>query len=119
MSNVIALPSWDESSSSIRILIRQKETNMNLEDTVKTIRKIYSVLSGKSGTDVIILYKGNEYGVDKPWVIRIDSREAADTNCLSAATKLFLELKKELTDRIASMEAQTSEFKKALKLLDN
>ncbi len=92
---------------------------MNLEDTVKTIRKLYATLSGKGGTDVHIMYKGTEYGVDKPWVIRIDAREAASTDCLSAATKLYLELKKELTDRIASMEAQTADFKKALKSLDN
>lgn len=92
---------------------------MNLEDTVKAIRTVYGALSGKGPADVSLTYKGLEYGVTEPWVIRIDSREAKSINYMEAAAALLKELRGELASKITSTEQQVADYKKALKSLDN
>lgn len=92
---------------------------MDLENSIKTIRKLYSIVSGKSESDVSITYKGTDGGVTKPWSVRVDSREVTSADHMDAITTLLNQLKKELADKIAYGERQVADFKKALKTLDN
>ena len=92
---------------------------MDLETSVKTIRKLYAIITGKSDSDVTITYKGTEAGVTMPWVVRIDSRETKSANHMDAVTELLNQLRKELTEKISFSERQVADYKKALKTLDN
>lgn len=92
---------------------------MDLETSVKTIRKLYGIVTGKSESDVTITYKGTEGGITKPWAVRIDSREVTSADHMEAVTTLLDQLRKELADKIAYGERQVADFKKALKTLDN
>lgn len=92
---------------------------MNLEETVKAIRKLYGAISGKGPAEVSLTYKGLEYGVTEPWLIRIDSREAKAKDYMTAAYTLLEDLKNELKQKVNSIEQQADDYKKALKSLDN
>lgn len=92
---------------------------MDFEASVKSIRKVYGVLTGKSDNDVIVTYKGTGYGQTKPWHIRIDAREAQHESHEGAAKTLLDTLKKELSDKVASTEREAETLRKALNNLGN
>jgi len=92
---------------------------MDFEAAVKSIRKTYTILTGKSDVDVILTYKGTGYGVTEPWHVRIDAREAQDKTHDGAVKMLLDKLKKELNDKVLSTEREAEVLRKALNSLGN
>lgn len=92
---------------------------MDLEATVKAIRKVHSILSSKEDAEFMLTNKGTTHGVTKPWRASIGSHEAASGDHMEAITELLNKLKQELTDRIKFTEKQVSDHKKILNSLDN
>jgi len=92
---------------------------MNLEDAVINIRKLYTIVSGKTECDVILTYKGKEYGVTKSWMARIDGRETVGKDHMEAVMLLFADLKIDLEKKVSFTEQQVATFKKVLSNFDN
>jgi len=92
---------------------------MEFEPAVKAIRQTYKVLSGKSEAEVILTYKGTEYGVTQPWHIKVENREARHETHIGAANMLLEILKKELNDKVLSAEREAVALRKALNGLGN
>jgi len=86
---------------------------MNFAETIQDIKKIYKVLVDKD-FEVFTIYKGNGLGITTPWLIRIDSREVNAVSPEQGAEALFIELKKELANKIKFLESQASAFQKTL-----
>lgn len=91
---------------------------MDFNALILNIRKLYSIVHGKD-SEVILTYKGKEYGVTKPWHLRCDLREVNSLTHESAAEELFNLLKKELKDKIASTEKSAADLKNVLNTFAN
>lgn len=86
---------------------------MDFETTIKAIRKLYNAAFGKL-VDVTLTYKGTEYGVTKCWHLRCDARETFSESHTKAATDLLDMLRKELADKISTLEKQAIDYRKVL-----
>jgi hypothetical protein len=95
-----------------------KGNMMSFAANVKNIKKLTAILTGKDA-DVVLTYKGLNFGVTKPWHLRCEAREMCHETYDGAAQELADLLKKELADRISFTEKQTAEYKKTLGALDN
>jgi 1,4-alpha-glucan branching enzyme len=89
------------------------EYQMDYDTTVKAIRRLYAAIHGKS-PEITLTYKGTEYGVSKPWLIRCDAREAQCETHEAAAYELYKLLMKELSDKISGLEKQAKDYQKIL-----
>lgn len=92
---------------------------MDLEATVKAIRKVHSILSSKEDAEFFLTNKGTSHGVSKPWRASIGSHETNSADHMEATTELLSKLKQELADRIKFAEKQVTDHKKILNSLDN
>ena len=92
---------------------------MNLEDAVINIRKLYTIVSGKTECDVTLTYKGKEWGITKCWQARIDGREQVGKDHMEAVMLLFADLKTDLEKKVSFTEQQVASFKKVLSNFDN
>lgn len=92
---------------------------MQFEQTVRDIRKVFSIVSDGKDADVHLTFKGTSHGVSKPWHIKIDSRELNHETHDGAAEELLLKLKKELADKISSLEKMASDYRRSLGSFDN
>ncbi len=92
---------------------------MDVDATFKAIQSLFRVVSGKTEGDVSLTYKGTGYGVTKPWVARIEAREAQAEEYDQALIQLMESLRKELADKIKSSESETTRLKQAYKQLGN
>lgn len=90
---------------------------MNIENTVKDIKKLYTAISGKSGDEVIMTYKGTGYGVSKPWHVRIDARETDAATYDAAVESLRSILKTELQKKVEDMERSAQALHQTLNSL--
>jgi hypothetical protein len=86
---------------------------MDFEVTLKEIKKLHWAISNKEA-DVLITFKGNGYGVTKPWNLRCDGREVNGESHTTAAAALLKMLEKELREKVQMLEAQTNSFKQVL-----
>lgn len=94
-------------------------TTIDIENVFKNIRTLYQTISGKSDVDVSMTYKGNSYGITKPWIIKIDSRESNGETHVKALTELLTSLRQELSDKANSTEKEANRLKLALAQLGN
>lgn len=92
---------------------------MEFEQTIKEIRKIFSLITDGKESDVHLTYRGNSHGITMPWVLKIDSKEVIHENHEQAAKDLLLLLKKELANKISNLEQQTTAYRKALGSFNN
>lgn len=92
---------------------------MDVDTTIKTIQSLYKTLSGKADGDVSLTYKGNGYGVTKPWIARVDARESVHESYDGALGGLLNLLKKELADKIKSTELEVSRLRQIHNQLGN
>jgi hypothetical protein len=92
---------------------------MDVDAAFKAIQSVFRVVSGKTEGDVSLTYKGTGYGVTKPWVARIESRECQAEEHGLALNQLLDSLKKELADKIKSTESEATRLKQAYNQLGN
>lgn len=92
---------------------------MDVDATFRSIRAIYTTVSGKSDNDVSLTFKGNNYGVSKPYQARIDVREVAHETYDGALNGLLDLLKQELAAKVKSAETEAKRLRQALTQLDN
>lgn len=90
---------------------------MSIENTVQDIKKLYSAITGKTGDDVVMTYKGTAYGVKTPWHIRIDARETNSTTYEAAVEALRNILKTELQKKVEDMERSAQDLHRTLNSL--
>jgi hypothetical protein len=90
---------------------------MDVEATYKSIRSVYQTLSGKSDTEVSMTYKGNGYGVTKPWQSRIGDREYHHENHAESLLGLLSLLKNELLAKAKSAEQEAQRLHEAINQL--
>jgi len=84
---------------------------MDIDLVSRNIREIYQTISGRSDSDVYIIYSGKDYGIVKPWKARIDAREANEETYDKALNVLLSMLKKELADKIKLAESEITKLK--------
>jgi hypothetical protein len=87
---------------------------MSLSSDVIQIRKLTKILSSSKDAEVTITYKGTEYGVAKPWLIRCETNEATHETPEGAAQELLFILKNKLKAKIDSAEQEVNNLRKAL-----
>lgn len=92
---------------------------MKIDDMAEHIRKLYSIISGTSDSDVIITFKGTGYGQTKPWHVRIAARENSSVSLEKALIELLDLLKLELKTKAAGAEQQAKNYRQALSGLEN
>jgi len=91
---------------------------MSFDADIKAIKKLVAAVTGKDD-NVSITYKGNAYGVSKPWSIKCGAREIDHENHEIGAIELLKNLKQELKDKIASTERQADDYRKVLGGMEN
>jgi len=92
---------------------------MDFEQTIRDIKKIFTIITDGKEADVHLLFKGTTHGVTKPWIIKIDSKEAIHETYEGAADELLLKLKSELAKKIADLKAQVISYEKHLGSFNN
>lgn len=92
---------------------------MDLDKTIKSIRNLYIILSGKADADVMLIYHGNSGGITKPWQIRVDAREAKHETHEGAINSLYDSLLDELKSKVKSTESEATRLRQALNQLGN
>ncbi len=92
---------------------------IDVDNTFKSIRSIYQIVSGKGDAEVYLTYKSKDYGVSKPYQAKIDIREFNHETYDGALTGLLDMLKKELSDKTRSAENEAVRLRQALTKLDN
>lgn len=90
---------------------------MNVEETVKSIKKLYTAVSGLSDHEVRLTYKGTGYGVTLPWHAYIDKREVNAKSHDAALEILLSNLKSELTTKIANTRRDAEALERTLQEL--
>jgi hypothetical protein len=88
---------------------------MNVEQTVKDIKKLYAAVSGLSDHEVSLTYKGTNYGVSQPWMVRIDKREVNAKSYDVALQALLNNLQDELAKKITAARVHADALEIALK----
>jgi hypothetical protein len=91
---------------------------MDFDSAVKEIKRFHSTIFNKE-SDVILTYKGMEYGVTKPYICQCGSREKSSETYEDAAIQLLESLKEELVSKIVLLESQASSYKKILNTNSN
>lgn len=92
---------------------------MDFDQTIRDIRKLFTIVSDGKEADVHLSFKGNSHGVTKPWVIKIDTKEALHETHEGAANELLSILKLELSKKISDLRAQVSRYEKSLGSFNN
>lgn len=92
---------------------------MDVDATFKAIQSVFRTVSGKTEGDVSLTYKGTGYGVTKPWVARIEAREANHEEYDGALLELLTKLKQELADKVKSAESEVTRLRQAYNQLGN
>lgn len=88
---------------------------MNVEQTVKDIKKLYTAVSGLSDHELSLTYKGTTYGLTSPWVVRIDKREVIAKSYDSGLQELLANLQDELAKKITTTRVQADALETALR----
>lgn len=83
---------------------------MDIEAALKSIRALHNSITTKT-SDVVLTYKGNEYGVSKPYHIRVGDRETSSETVDGALTDIKVSLKKELSEKIRSTESEINRLR--------
>lgn len=91
---------------------------MSFENNIKEIKKLAAIVTGKD-SDVNLTYKGTSHGVSKPWHLVCNTREINSVSHEEAAEELVKILRKELLDKISSLERLAAEHRKVLGSLEN
>lgn len=87
---------------------------MNIEETVKNIKRLHAALTTKNN-EVTIIYRGTEYGTkNNPWLVRIDAHEATASTQDIAVAQLYKQLEDEIQKRIAFTASQTESLRSTL-----
>lgn len=92
---------------------------MDVDAACKNIRSLYITLFGRNDMDIILTYKGTNYGVTKPFQVRIDAREFAHETLEGALAGLLLLLTNELSEKVKSTEGEANRLRLALNQLRN
>ena len=91
---------------------------MEIEIAFATIRTLYKTINSKSDFDIMLMEKGNSYGITKNWKAVIGDREICSETSSGALNGLISLLRTELANMISSSERETIRLKTALKQLD-
>jgi hypothetical protein len=81
---------------------------MNVEDTVKKIKKLHNAITNKSDSIVELSYLGTGNGITMPWRARIDAREINAASHDDALSSLLDILRVELQKKIEQARASTT-----------
>jgi hypothetical protein len=92
---------------------------MDIDKTIKSIRNLYIILSGKNDADVMLIYKGTANGIMQPWHIRVDARESKHETYDGAISTLHQSLVDELKSKVKSTEGEATRLRQALNQLGN
>lgn len=92
---------------------------MDVDATFKSISSIYQAITGKSDAEVYLTYKGTRHGITKPYIVKIEAREASHVTYDGALAELLSTLKKELSDKITSTESEAKRLRQAFNQLGN
>jgi hypothetical protein len=92
---------------------------MDVDAVVKSIRSIYITISGKQDPDFMLIYRGTNGGITKPWKAMIDGREVNHETHEGALSELLYSLKNELEGKVKSAEREVHRLRDAFSQLGN
>jgi hypothetical protein len=92
---------------------------MDISSTVKTIHSLHKTISGKSDIDLIMVFKGYDAGISKPFIARIEAKECLHATFEGALKGLLTLLKGELATKVKFAEEEAIRLKSVLVQLEN
>lgn len=92
---------------------------MNIESTAITIKKLWTIVSGKTDDDLLVSYSGTGYGQQNPWLVRIGNREIKGKTFDAAVETLRDELLAELQKKAVDTAKEAERLSAALNSLSN
>lgn len=92
---------------------------MNVDQVVKSISTLHKAITGTTTDDISLTYKGNGFGVSKPWITRVGPRECAHETYDGSLNGLLAILKKELSDKVKATQQEAIRLQTTLSQMEN